>query len=67
MSNVYCTILTPLFYNSNYFFFYDQPLDLFSYIWALNIQWLILKKKKLLELCKSFVRNITQVEYVFTR
>jgi len=27
------------------FFFYDQPLDLFSYMWVLSIQWLILKKK----------------------
>jgi hypothetical protein len=33
MSNVSYTTLTT--------FFYDQPLDLFFYMWALNIQWLI--------------------------
>jgi hypothetical protein len=39
-------------------------LDLFFYIWALNIQWLILKKvvrfvQKLYEIC---ARNITKKE-----
>jgi hypothetical protein len=27
-----------------FFFFNDQPLNLFSYMWTLNIQGLILKK-----------------------
>jgi hypothetical protein len=30
----FCTILTFLFF----IFFYDQLLNLFSYMWALNIQ-----------------------------
>jgi hypothetical protein len=52
----FCTILTT--------FFYDQPLDLFSYNWALSIQLLILKKvvrvvRKLYENC---ARNITLKE-----
>jgi hypothetical protein len=39
-----------------------KPLDLFSYMWALNIQWLILKKivriaQKLYQIC---ARNITK-------
>jgi hypothetical protein len=64
-------IVVQLSYKSNIFFFFsvffffnDQPLDLFFYIWALNIQWLILKKvvrfvQKLYEIC---ARNITKKE-----
>jgi hypothetical protein len=39
MNNVSCTILIQFLHNSNFFFFffYDQPLDLFFYMWALNI------------------------------
>jgi hypothetical protein len=41
-------------------FYYDQPLDLFSYIWAMNIQWLILKKIK-------FVRVVQETLHYFLR
>jgi hypothetical protein len=48
--------------NSNNFFFFffnDQSLDLFFYIWALNIKLLILKKKKVVRI----VRNLCKKHY----
>jgi hypothetical protein len=56
------TFVQPFFIFYFYFYFYDQSLDLFSYMWVLNIQWLILKKivriaQKLYGIC---ARNITK-------
>jgi hypothetical protein len=49
------TLITFYFY-----FLYDQSLDLFSYMWVINIQWLILKKviRVVQKWYESCVKNI---------
>jgi hypothetical protein len=49
------------FFFFSFFFYYGQPLNLISYIWAINIQLLIFKKviRVIQKLYESYARNIT--------